>query len=122
VAPQPSATGATTPNTATRSAEGPTRARARRSDEPDLEEQQQHADLGQNTQGGIGLEQLGAMTADDERHEIAEAHAHQQLAKNRWLSQALDHETADLRRGHEQGNGEESPPDPAALARGRPRR
>ena len=122
MAPQPSATGATTPNTATRSAEGHPGESAQIRLEPDLEEQQQHADLGQKTQGGIGLEQLGAMTADDERHEIAEAHAHQQLAKNRWLSQALDHKTADLRRSHEQGNGEERRPDPVTFARRRPRR
>ena len=124
VTPQPSATGATTPNTATRSAEGPTRTSgAQVGLQPDLEEQQQHTHLCQDVQGGVGSEELGAVPPDDEWHEVAQAHAHQQLAEHRGLSPPLGDEAADLRRGHEQGDGEERRPDPAAVAAsGGPRR
>jgi hypothetical protein len=90
--------------------------------QPDLEEQQQHADLGQEVQRGNGPEEVGAVTADDQRHEVAETHAHQQLAEHRWLPPALDDETADLRRGYEQGDRKERRPDPAIFSTGGPRR
>ncbi len=75
--------------------------------ETDVEEQHQHADLGQKGQGVIRARVGEHLHARQNQGEVAEADPRQQLAEHRRLSETLRQQPAGLRGQNQDGDREE---------------
>ncbi len=90
--------------------------------EPDVEEQDEDAHLGEDVERGLTLDEADALVAEQGRQEVAEADPHDQLAEHRRLAPPLGQEAAGLGRDHEHGEPEQDRAGGAGLGRRGPRR
>jgi hypothetical protein len=82
--------------------------------EPDLEQQDQHAQLGEHVHGRVGRESLEP--GDAEQMEIAQHDSGHQLAQHRRLSDARGQIPAELRTGEDHGQGQDHGRDGVGVA------
>jgi hypothetical protein len=75
--------------------------------EADVEQQQQHADLGQHLQRRLVADEREAGGAVRERQQVADADPDQQLAEHRRLAQPHREQAAELRRQQQRGEPEQ---------------
>jgi hypothetical protein len=75
--------------------------------QPDVEQQDQHPDLGQNVQRRLAAHEGDSVFTEEGRQQVPRADPHEEFTEDRRLSPPFRHEPATLRRQHQERQSQE---------------